>query len=268
LNLFRIFLFGVLLLAGAGGYLLGNKHRPIPLSAIQSAEEFPLTEYKTFAIIVYACNQASWCEKALRSLFEQDYDHYRVVLIDDASNDGTFEKTQDYIVENNQEHRVILIRNETRIGPIGSLYRAIGSCLDREIALPLDAKDWLAHPGVLTRLNRIYQNPEVWFACGQGIQYPSYSTIEPLNLNAACSFYAGLMKQIRLDDLYKDGRFIASKEAYLIPLRQMAGRRLCALSEPFAFSNTAACFKQTEAPHQISQISRYEPLAEFPQLSR
>ena len=77
-----------------------------------------------------AHNAASWCEQALRSVFEQDYERYRVVFVDDASVDGTLEKAQQFIVNNKQDYRVIAIRNESPLGPVGSLYRAAEHCQD------------------------------------------------------------------------------------------------------------------------------------------
>ncbi len=260
-NPFRIFLLLLILAAAAGGYFMGKKHAPASIAEAEAAESFPLTEYKSFAIVVYACNQESWCQRTLRSIFEQDYDHYRIVFIDDASNDGTYEKARDFIVESNEERRVILIRNETRLGPVGSLYRAVDGCLDREIAIPLDAKDWLAHPSVLSRVNDLYQNPDVWLASGQAVRYPSYSIVESADSDAPCSFYSGLMKQIRFEDLCKEGRFAAAKKSYLIPLRQLAGRRIAYLAKPLAFFNAAACLKEADA---TVPIASYSPLTEFP----
>ena|SRR5579872_5863945 len=260
MNPLRIFLFLLVLAAGGAGYFTGKKQDPAPVAG-NGPEIFPLTEYKSFAIVVYACNQAAWCERALKSIFEQDYDHYRVVFIDDASNDGTYEKTRDFIVESHEERRAILIRNEVRLGPVGSLYRAISGCLDREIAIPLDAKDWLAHPSVLTEINAAYQNPDVWFASGQAVQYPSYAKMDASAECAPCSFYSGLMKQIQLEDLTLENHFALSKKAYLIPLRQLAGKRTALLQKPIAFDNAATCLKEGEEPDRFVS---YAPLAEFP----
>src|SRR5690606_27973362 len=106
-------------------------------------------------------------------IFEQDYEFYRVIFIDDGSSDDTLEKARQFIVENQQDHRVILIRNESSLGPIASFYRAVDNCLDREIIVPLEAKDWFTHSMVLSRLNRVYQNPNTWLSLCQSIQYPS-----------------------------------------------------------------------------------------------
>lgn len=278
----RSFLFLLLFLSAAGGYWLGkkplsNKQTLQFASPIHPLKNTPLTEYKSFVFIVYACNQAPWCEKSLRSIFEQEYDHYRVVIIDDASSDETFERMRKFIVDNQQEQRAILVQNEKRLGAVASLYRAIDGCLDREIAIPLEAKDWMAHPFVLRRLNFAYQNPDVWLTFGQAVEYPSYAIVEPPLftsqesryapgiLQAPSSFYAGLMKQIGLGDLFKEGRFAKRKEAYLSPVFQMAAGRFLSLPEPIAFYNGAACPERGDAPFEISS---FEALSAFPPASK
>jgi glycosyltransferase involved in cell wall biosynthesis len=245
----------LIFLVALGGFWMG-KAREVPKKslAVHPEKEFPITEHKSFAIVVYAHNQALWCERALRSVFEQEYDHYRVIVIDDGSLDGTAEKTNQFIVDNNQAERVTLLRNETRLGPVASLYRAIDSCLDKEIVITLDAKDWLAHPTALNRLNIAYQNPDVWFTQAQVIDYPSYEIRE----EGQNSFYAALFKQIRLEDLYKNGRFATD---YLTPIQGMSGGRIRKIQEPIAFFNTVSPLK---IEPKSAEITNYKPLAQFP----
>ncbi len=268
---FFIFLMGV----AAFGYWTGlgpqsKKDSLGSLPGICPSKDFPLTEHKSFAVVIYAYNQSLWCQRALRSVFEQDFDYYRVIFIDDGSTDGTSEIAQQFIVDNHQDHRVIVIRNEQHLGPVACLYRAIDSCLDKEIIIPLDAKDWLAHSMTLTRQNAIYQNPDVWMTFGQSIQYPSYEIFSPIlsdlmnrkgQFHFPCSFYSALFKEIHLQDLFKKGLFAKAKEAFLIPLIELSGGRYRILSEPITFFNAASSFKVGD-PFPICPT--YMPLVEFP----
>lgn len=259
----RFFFFFTLIGAAIAGFWLGKeKGEGSKKNPFVSEKKFPLTEHKSFVFIVYGYNQANWCERALRSIFEQETDYYRVIFIDDGSVDGTFEKAQSYILDHNQDHRVILMRNETQVGPIACLYRVIDSCLDREIAIPIDAKNWLAHPKVLSHLNAVYQNPNLWLTFGQAIRYPSYEILDPMANDAPCSFYSGIFKQIQLSDLFQSGHFTFDKQAYLNPLLKMAGGRFEHLIEPLAFLNDATNGKRE--PESLPPAKSYEPLAEFP----
>jgi glycosyltransferase involved in cell wall biosynthesis len=247
----------LIFLVAFGGFWFGKtpvKPALKPLANVHPEKDFPISERKSFVIVIYAYNQALWCEKALHSVFEQDYDHYRVILVDDGSTDGTSEKAKQFIVANNQGDKAILIRNETRYGLVASLYRAIDSCLDREIVIPLNGKDWLSSPGVLNRLNLAYQNPDVWVTFGQGIEYPSYEIKDDVQT----SYYAALFKQIHLEDLFQQGQFAP---AYLPPILDLAGGRIRKLQEPIAFSNSASpVFPDQPLP----QVAKYEPLSTFP----
>jgi glycosyltransferase involved in cell wall biosynthesis len=251
----------VIFLVALAGFWMGKgpqAHKGSPLIAkVYPEKEFPISEHKSFVVVIYAHNQAHWCQRALRSVFEQDYDHYRVIVIDDGSIDNTGDKAKQFIVENNQDEKVIFMRNETRYGEVASLYRAIDSCLDKEIVIPLNAKDWLASPIVLNRLNIAYQNPDVWISFAQTIDYPSYAIRE----GSQVSYYAILFKQLRLNDLFANGRFVSNSESYLGPLQDLAGGRTRKLREPVAFSNRAPSLRKEEAP---TEISKYSPLATFP----
>jgi glycosyltransferase involved in cell wall biosynthesis len=228
-----------------------------PLLQAPSDKEFALTEYKSFVVILYSYNQADWCERALRSVFEQDYDHYRVIVIDDGSIDHTEAKAKKFIVDMNQDEKVILIRNENRLGPLVSFYRAVDNCLDKEIVIPLQAKDWFVSPLALKKLNQAYQNPEVWLTLSQAIEYPSYAIRE----EGQTSYYAALFKQLRLKDLFAKGHFATHSEAYLTPLKQMSSGRIRTLKEPIIFWNSAI---QTKEGHLPVETVQYVPLSSFP----
>ena len=229
-------------------------------------KDFPVTEEKQFAAVVYSYKNAKVSERVLKSIFEQEYDRFRVIFFDDASQDGTFEKVQSFVLENKQEDRVILIQNKERIGPVACLYRAAATLQDREILLPIDAKDWLAHPRALSRLNAAYQNPDVWIAAAGPILYPSYEQCdcefnwENLPSHIPVSFYSALFKQLRLADLIQGGRFVSGRDAYLQPLFQMSGGRTRVLNEPLFIANLARPFRE----ELDKPLSSYQSLTEFP----
>ena len=221
----KLFLLLVFLMTGwVGFWWAKDRTAPKPLVLqTQVEKEYPVTERKSFVVIVYAHNKAAWCEETLRSIFEQEYDYYRVIFIDDASTDRTFQTAKRFILESHQEPRVVLMRNEARLGPLICLSRAVESLLDREIAIPMDGKDWLSHSGVLTRLNQIYQNPDVWMASGDSLSYPLYQKQE----GGVETFYASLFKQLPGD----------AEKNWIATLEGLSRGRVSRLKEPLLFSN-------------------------------
>ncbi|HEX2583136.1 MAG TPA: glycosyltransferase, partial [Chlamydiales bacterium] len=252
---------------GLGSGYLTKKEGAKLAKGIHPEKEFPITEYKSFAIVLFAHNDAPWCERALRSIFAQDYDYFRVLFIDDGSRDDTYEKVKDFVVANQQEHRVILMRNETEMGVISSLYRIAGHCLDREVVVPLLLSDWLAGPGVLSSLNRAFQNPDVWITCGKTLHYPSYEFLDLPEWNGKKiekqgysdyeglrAFYAALLKQLPLQNT-------ASKNFSLVPLLELAGGRVKNILEPLSFRNRVS----PNSVHSHAAFAHhYAPLVAFP----
>ena len=113
----------------------------------------------------------------------------------------------------------------------------------------LDGDDWFAHNQVLKELNRYYNDPNVWLTYGQYVTYPKYElgiSREPIfraylkyaNLRIVGpfskstdwffshlrTFYAGLFKKIKKEDLLYKGEFFPSAWdfAILFPMVEMA----------------------------------------------
>ncbi|OGN63923.1 MAG: hypothetical protein A3E80_01495 [Chlamydiae bacterium RIFCSPHIGHO2_12_FULL_49_9] len=234
--------FFLLILSALLGFWMGqNKKEEIKIAQIEGIapnRSYPLLENKSFAVILYAHNSSLWCERALSSIFEQEHEACRVIFVDDASSDHTLEKAKQFAVGNQLEKKVSWIENKSKIGPVASIYLALDQCLDEEIVLPLDATDWFCHRWVLTKLNLAYQNPDVWLALGETIDYPSYARSDPKDPKFL-TFYAALFKKIELTDLFQEGRFSQSKKVYYSPLLQLSGGRVRPFSEPLVFSNKA-----------------------------
>ncbi len=252
---------------------------PLLLEKIAPQKECALSEHKAFAIVLVAHNGAAWCERALRSVFEQDYDYFRVLFVDDGSMDNTFERAQQFIVDNHLEERVIAMRNETKAGFSASLYRAMQICLDKEIVIPLDACNWLSFEGAISRLNRVFQNPDIWMACGSCVEYPRYRVHYAPEFNIQeirrkgyrlpepipfLAFYAGLFKSIPLSQLLEGGAFCDTPLAWQIPLLEMAGGRTRVLQDPLLFENRAYPRRHAEKTASLADHSFSRPLTEFP----
>jgi hypothetical protein len=238
---------------GEGTFVLDLKQKVFSKMDIHPELEFPCTKRCSFTFVVYASNQALWCERSLKSIFMQDYEPYRVIVVDDASTDETYETINNYILNAAQSDRVLLIRNDTRLGFSASLYRAIENCPDREIVIPLEAKDWLVEEGILTRLNEAFQNPDVWMARSHSLLYPEYKMEETQGLTA---FYAALFKQVPLEDFF-------SKKNYLFSMDKLSSGRVKYFSDPFVFSNEAGFGSERKCLPQQS-LTSFQPLTQFP----
>lgn len=243
--LFNLFLLS---LVAAGGFFWSQRpQEPKLLAGIHPERVFPVTQFRSFAFIVYGRNCAPWCDRVLRSLYGQHYDHFRVLFIDDASEDHTYETAQMTTLACNEDARTLLIRNETEIGASASFRRAMDVLLDREIAIPLQGTDWLTDTELLSRLNALFQNPDVWLVEGGALCYPQYVPHPDLPFLA---FYSALYKQL------------PSSAVPPLALLHLAGGRVQQIQEPCLFWNEALGVRGELPPLE----KPLEPLIAFPDL--
>lgn len=200
---------------------------------------------KAMVIVITSYNNKEWYQRNLDSAFNQKYGNYRILFVDDASPDGTGTLVKDYIQAKGQEKLVELRLNPVRVGALANLYSAIHSCKKNEIVVSLDGDDWLAHENVLSYLNNVYADPNVWLTYGQFVIYPNNAPgfasavpekvvhersfrDNPGGITHLRTFYAGLFQEIKKEDLLYEGNFypMAWDVAMLMPMCEMAGNRI------------------------------------------
>lgn len=205
---------------------------------------------RPLVIVIASYNNTDWFKQNLDSVFMQKYTNYRVIYIDACSTDGTYDLVNAYINVHGFGHKFNLIRNETRACALENQYNAIHSCQDQEIILILDGDDWFAHENVFSCINRAYEDVNVWITYGQFQFYPTNEIgfcrmmpAEVVEHNSYRSyphfpshlrtFYAGLFKKIKKEDLCIDGKFfpMTGDMAAMIPMMEMAGNRFKAISD-------------------------------------
>jgi glycosyltransferase involved in cell wall biosynthesis len=213
--------------------------------ATQDLYERPLV------VVVPSYKNEAWCIKNLESIFSQKYNNFRVILIiDDARQDATLSRVQEYLKEHDLENKVTIIANQARRGALANHIEAVAHCKDWEIVVQLDGDDWFAHDLVLARINTAYADPQVWLTYGQHEVYPKGKKGQcravPKNVlklaayreyawitSALRTFYAGLFKQIKLEDFIDNGAFFATScdFAFMIPMLEMAQGRIQFIDE-------------------------------------
>lgn len=195
---------------------------------------------KQMVVVIPSYNNEIWCEQNIRSALDQNYSNFRIIFIDDCSKDQTFRKVQNVVNNHPQGNRVTLIQNDQRKLALHNFYDAIHSCKNNEVILTLDGDDWFPHNNVLQIINQIYQDPNVWITWGQYVKNNggrggakplpdwvirdnSYRTAEFVTTHLR-TFYAGLFKRIKKEDLMLDGNFLpmAWDLGFMYPMLEMA----------------------------------------------
>ena len=134
---------------------------------------------KHFTIIIPTYNSAEWVAKNLNSACTQDYEAYDIIYIDDASRDATAAAAKEYIHANPfTKGKFTLIENPFNKGKMENMYHAVRQAVDNTIIIVLDGDDWLAHDGVLKKLNKIYSTGPVWMTNGSYQEDPTNMVVK------------------------------------------------------------------------------------------
>lgn len=94
------------------------------------SNDYKLDQHQTelpFCIVVPTYNNAKnfRYEYNLQSILNLNYKNYKVVIIDDASTDGTYELISDLISRLNSDIPIHLIRNEMKMTAVPNINKAI-----------------------------------------------------------------------------------------------------------------------------------------------
>ena len=116
-----------------------------------------LTNNNTFVFIIPSYNNEQWVEKNLLSVINQLYPLWRIIYIDDNSNDSTVNLVNNIIDKYDIKDKFTLIKNNVRMYQAYSRYVAYTKANDNEIILFLDGDDWLYDDKVLHYLNALYK---------------------------------------------------------------------------------------------------------------
>ncbi len=218
---------------------------------------YPL-QNRSFVITVIGQNNGASLEKTLNSILSQNYENFRVIYIDDGSDDGSFEHARDLVYDSNHAHRVHFIQNKEPIGEIANLARAVQLCDNDEIIVLVGGEDLLSHEWVLQKLNQYYANPDLWMSFARSMEFPSF-TLSPYislpgsdfrkkNVRIPCfylkTFYASLFKKIHESDLVHDGEDIV----YMLPLLELAKNHAQLLPEILYLTT-----KKQKEPQEVSE---------------
>ena len=84
-------------------------------------------------IILPNYNKAEFLEESINSILNQTYKNWRIIYVDDASTDNTYQQVIYYVMGNQLIDRVTLLRNHKNMKQAYNHYIAFQMCQDDEI---------------------------------------------------------------------------------------------------------------------------------------
>lgn len=216
------------------------------------------TQSKHFVIVITSYNNKQWYLNNITSACNQEYDNFEIIFTDDCSDDHTGNLVESFLEHNPPPCNVTLIKNHTRRGAFQNIYSSIARCKPEDIIVSLDGDDCLAHNHVLSKLNSVYANNNVWMTHGQFLMCPGNTVCDwaqkmPANVvknNSYRShpnipthlrtFYVWLFRKIKLEDLLHEGSFypVTWDMAFMLPMIEMTGGKHAFIDEILYLYNT------------------------------
>lgn len=109
------------------------------------------------SVIMPVYNVKQYVRSALESILNQTYSNFEFIIIDDDSNDGTFEILKSF---KKKDKRIILRRNKKNLGVTKSLNKALRLTKGKYIAR-MDADDWSYPERFELQVKLMKDNPDV-----------------------------------------------------------------------------------------------------------
>ena len=197
-----------------------------------------------FLILICSYNNAKYVNNNLRSIKSQTYKNYKILYIDDCSDDLTYKIAKKQLSHLFNKNQYNLIKNFERIGSLKSKYVNIHKYVrDNDILIILDGDDFFYTKYALTYLNFIYKTKKVLCTYGSYINLSGkinfqkkYSSnvikkklfrkyFHPSHLR---TYYAHVFKKIPKEQfLDSDNNFFMTCEdkATMFPIMEIVGHR-------------------------------------------
>ena len=214
-------------------------------------------------VVVPSYDCADVIGRCLDSIAEQDYPEVTVCVIDDASpNPEHWQAITAHQAPNVGREGWVwrtTLYFENR-GALRNIYEAVQKAEDEDVVILVDGDDYLPHPGCVSRIMALYDDPDCWMAWGSYVSEPhdpecpesgpfppevvearSFRQAQTL-VNHPISFRAWLFRLLTTEDLtYPDGTWIRHlyDEAIAYPLLEMAVDRWRFCDEVLYVYNTA-----------------------------
>jgi glycosyltransferase involved in cell wall biosynthesis len=218
-------------------------------------------------IVTTLFNAEQYIERCIGSLMGQNFTDFKCYITDDMSTDNSVSIVKNMIKD---DDRFILIENKTKFYQSGNYDQVIRNnpnISDDEIIIELDGDDWLPNSKVLTMMNEIYSDENIWITNGSFIysdgrkgfskKQENIDNIRNGDFTASHmrTWRAFLWRKIKVEDLKDDnGQYwqVAGDLAFLYPMLEMSG------DEHYKFVETINYVYNEENP--INDHKVYQPM--------
>jgi glycosyltransferase involved in cell wall biosynthesis len=190
-------------------------------------------------ILTTTYNCENYVEKSLLSIMSQRFKDFKCYITDDMSTDNTVDVIKKTI---NGDDRFVLIENKQKMYQPGNYDQIIRGLdiSDDEICVEIDGDDWLPNSNVLSFVDNVYKDKDVWMTSGSfkyhdgrhGFANPpkNFTNIrkQTFTLSHMRTWKSWLWKKIKEEDLKdNDGNYwsVAGDLSFMYPMLEMSGEK-------------------------------------------
>jgi len=188
-------------------------------------------------ILTTTYNCENFVERSLLTIMTQRFKDFKCYITDDMSTDNTVDIIKKTI---SGDDRFILIENKEKMYQPGNYDQVIRglNIPDDEICVEVDGDDWLPNSNVLSFINDVYKDENVWMTSGSfkyhdnrpGFANPPSNFVNIRNqaftLSHMRTWKSWLWKKIKEVDLKDDiGNYwsVAGDLSFMFPMLEMSG---------------------------------------------
>jgi glycosyltransferase involved in cell wall biosynthesis len=218
-----------------------SNYGPLPdlvISDFQKRIDVPNKVKSNLIIVSTIWNAKNFVRTYVNSIKRQQYKNFKVFVIDDNSNDGTYETLLEEISD---DTRFTIFKNTTQKFKTQNFYELINNnelIDDEDVIIELDGDDYFFGNDVLNKVDYHFSNLDLWIAGYNWIdnfrRKSPFTAIPDADnprkniwgFSAMRVFKAFLFRNIKKTDLMFEGEFIkaANDIAYGMPMLEMAGK--------------------------------------------
>ena len=190
-------------------------------------------------ILTTTYNCENFVEKSLVSIMTQRFGDFKCYITDDLSTDNTVEIIKKTI---SGDDRFVLIENKTKMYQPGNYNQVIRglNIPDNEICVEIDGDDWLPNSNVLSFIDDVYKDENVWMTSGSFKYHdgrPGFANSpknftnirkQTFTLSHMRTWKSWLWKKIKEEDLKDDGGnywSVAGDLSFMFPMLEMSGEK-------------------------------------------
>jgi glycosyltransferase involved in cell wall biosynthesis len=188
-------------------------------------------------ILTTTYNCENFVEKSLLTIMTQRFKDFKCYITDDMSTDNTVDIIRKTILG---DERFILIENKQKMYQPGNYDQVIRglNIPDDEICVEIDGDDWLPNSNVLSFIDEVYKDDNVWMTSGSfkyhdgrpGFANPPKRFVDvrkqTFTLSHMRTWKSWLWKKIKEEDLKDDsGDYwsVAGDLSFMFPMLEMSG---------------------------------------------